>query len=291
MPTAVTNRISTECPVQASGHPASVADPLGHRDRASAGGWLSRIRRWFGPVQRGRIVDIGWTMRETKASFIWENPRPVLNKGPRSNHSKIVSVCPAMLDHESRLIEVVCPIDARIRFQRDAQGRAVLENVLGDASPIRSGHLSQMVKLLSEKEWRHPQRPIVQVITPYLFLADEPVWLTQLPPFHAYLPTPWPGLLISGRFPIDVWPRTLMWAFEWHDTTKDLVLKRGEPWFTVRLETMDPSRKTRLIRTKLTPELEKYLQGIDGVSNYVRGTFSLFDVARRRRPKILLAPE
>jgi hypothetical protein len=275
----------------ASKAPASVADPLGRPDSTSAAGWLSRVKRRFAAVPRGRVVDVGWTMRETKASFIWENPRPVLNKGPRSSHSKIVSVCPAMLDHESRLIEVVCPIDARIRFQRDAQGRAVLENVLGDASPIRSGHLSQMVKLLTEKEWRHPQRPIVQVITPYLFLADEPVWLTQLPPFHAYLPTPWPGLLISGRFPIDVWPRTLMWAFEWHDTTKDLVLKRGEPWFTVRLETMDPGRKTRLIRTKLTPELEQYLQGIDGVSNYVRGTFSLFDIARRRRPKTLLAPE
>jgi hypothetical protein len=46
-----------------------------------------------------------------------------------------------------------------------------------------------------------------------------------------------------------------------------------------------------LVKTKLTPELEEYLQGLDGVSNYVRGTFGLFDVARRRRPKILLAPE
>ncbi|MEA2778292.1 MAG: hypothetical protein QOF90_3698 [Acetobacteraceae bacterium] len=291
MHTAVTDQTMTECPVQAPKLPASIADPLGRRDNASAPGLLSRAKRWFGPAARGRVVDIGWTLRQTKASFIWDAPRPVLNKGPRSSHAKIVSVCPAMLDHESRLIEVDCPIDARIRFQRDAQGRAVLENVLGDASPIRSGHLSQMVKLLSEKEWRHPRRPIVQVITPYLFLADEPVWLTQLPPMHAYLATPWPGLLISGRFPIDVWPRTLMWAFEWYDTTKDLVLKRAEPWFTVRLETMDPSRKTRLVKTKLTPELEEYLQGLDGVSNYVRGTFGLFDVARRRRPKILLAPE
>lgn len=291
MNTAISNRISTECPVPTSRQPASAADPFARRSSAPRSGWLSRVKRWFDPVTRGRIVDIGWTLRQTKASFIWESPRPVLNKAPRSSHSKIVSVCPAMLDHESRLIEVVYPIDARLRFQRDAQGRPVLENALGDASPIRSNHLSQMVRLLPEKEWRHPQRPIVQVITPYLFLADEPVWLTQLPPMHAYLPTPWPGLLICGRFPIDVWPRTLMWAFEWHDTTKDLVLKRGEPWFTARLETMDPSRKTRLIKTKLTPELEEYLQGLDGVSNYVRGTFSLFDVARRRRPKTLLVPE
>jgi hypothetical protein len=301
MPTGETNPILTDCPVQApsllasispaSGLPDPAVHPPSHQSRTSATGWLSRLKRRFAPVHQGRIVDIGWTLRQTKASLIWEPPRPVMNKGPRSGHSKVVSVCPAMLDHESRLIEVACPIDARIRFRRDAQGRPTLENALGDASPIRSGHLAQMVKLLSEKEWRHPQRPIVQVITPYLFLADEPVWLTQLPPVHAYLPTPWPGLLISGRFPIDIWPRTLMWAFEWHDTTKDLILKRGEPWFTVRLETMDPSRKTRLIRAKLTPELEEYLQGIDGVSNYIRGTFSLFDTARRRRPKILLMPE
>ena len=38
----------------------------------------------------------------------------------------------------------------------------------------------------------------------------------------------------------------------------------------------------------MTPDLEAYLQGIEGVTNYVRGTFSLFDVARSRRPKKLL---
>ena len=30
-----------------------------------------------------------------------------------------------------------------------------------------------------------------------------------------------------------------MWAFEWHDTTKDLILRRGEPLFTVRFEGPD----------------------------------------------------
>lgn len=52
----------------------------------------------------------------------------VLNKGQRSAHAKAVSICPAVLDHDSRLIEVACPIDARIRFQRDAQGRPKLES-------------------------------------------------------------------------------------------------------------------------------------------------------------------
>ena len=79
-----------------------------------------------------------------------------------------------------------------------------------------------------------------------------------------------------------------MWAFEWHDPTKDLVLKRGDPWFVVRFETMDPGRKTRLVRAELTPELDGYLLGLEGVSNYIRGTFNLFDVARSRCPSKLL---
>ena len=291
MSKVLTDRVAARCPVSAPRPSDPGLDLPAARDTAPAANWMGRIRQWFRAVPRSRVVDIGWTLRHAKASFIWEQPRTVLSKGPRPTHAKVVSLCPAVLDHESRLIEITCPIDARIRFQRDAQGRPVLENALGDASPIRSNHLGQMVRLVSEKEWRHPQRPIIQIITPYLFLADEPVWLTQLPPLHAYLPAPWPGLLIGGRYPIDVWPRTLMWAFEWHDPAKDLVLKRGEPWFAVRFETMDPSRKTRLIKTKLTPMLEDYIQGLEGVSNYVRGTFSLFDVARRRRPKTLLAPE
>lgn len=196
-----------------------------------------------------------------------------------------------MIDHESRLIEVLCPIDARIRFQRDAQGRPSLGNALGDSSPIRSKHLGQMVTLVNEREWRHPKRPILQIATPYFFLADEPVWITQLPPLHVYQADPWPGVLIGGRYPIDVWPRTLMWAFEWHDPSKDIILKRGDPWFTVRFETMDPSRKTRLVKARLTPALEAYLQELEGVTNYIRGTFGLFEAARGRRPKTLLVRE
>ena len=242
-------------------------------------------------MPRGRVADIGWSLRQPNASLIWGPPRPILTKAPRAAHAKSVTYCPAILDHESRLIEVPCPIDAQIRFQRDAQGRPGLHNALGDASPIRSKQLGDMVKLVSEREWRHPQRPIVQIITPYLFLADEAVWLSQIPPIHFYNPTPWPGTLIGGRFPIDVWPRTLMWAFEWHDLTKDLILKRGDPWFAVRFEPVDPSRKTRLVRARLTPELDTYLRGLEGVTNYIRGTFGLFDIARSRRPKKLLTPE
>jgi hypothetical protein len=81
-----------------------------------------------------------------------------------------------------------------------------------------------------------------------------------------------------------------MWAFEWYDTKKDIVIKRGDPWFYARFEAEEPSRPVRLIEAEKTPELENYINSISGVTNYVNRTYSLFDLARKRRPKRLLVP-
>lgn len=97
-----------------------------------------------------------------------------------------------------------------------------------------------------------------------------------------------PGLMVEGRLPIHLWPRQMMWAFEWYDTRQPLILKRGEPWFYVRFEAEDPTRPFRLVEAELTPQLRDYLRGLTAVSNYVNRTFSLFKIAERRRPKTLL---
>jgi hypothetical protein len=94
--------------------------------------------------------------------------------------------------------------------------------------------------------------------------------------------------MIGGRLPIDVGPRHMMWAFEWYDPAQDLVLQRNEPWFYLRFETEDPARPVRLVEAEMTPELKEYLAGLTAVTNYVSRTFSLFSVARERRPKTLL---
>ena len=102
-----------------------------------------------------------------------------------------------------------------------------------------------------------PTGRFLQLTTPYVFLADEPVYMTQLPPICHYRNPPWPGVLIGGRLPINIWPRPMMWAFEWYEPKQDLILRRGEPWFYVRFETEDPSRPLRLIEAEMTPQLKR----------------------------------
>jgi hypothetical protein len=81
-----------------------------------------------------------------------------------------------------------------------------------------------------------------------------------------------------------------MWAFEWHDTDKDLVLTRGEPWFYTRFELSDGASRVRIVEAEMTSDLMRYFSGIDGVVGYVNRTFSLFTVAEQRRPARLLIP-
>jgi len=254
-------------------------------------GLLQRLRqlgsRQVEPEQR-RVVEIGWLLDTEKAGFIWDAPKQYRRGEPAPKHAKAVNYCPAVLDYEARTFEVPCPLDLHLKFRFGPNGEPGLLNGAGDMSAIRSKHLGQMVSVVARKEWRHPDRPIIQIITPYTFIADEPVWMNQMPPFLHYRDPPLPGVLIGGRLPIHIWPRQMMWAFEWVDPAKDIKLARGEPWFALRFETPDPTRAVRLVEAEDTPEFREYVKGMAGVTNYVKRTFSLFDTAQSRRPARLL---
>jgi hypothetical protein len=145
--------------------------------------------------------------------------------------------------------------------------------------------------LVNEAEWRFPDRPTVQLMLPYCFISDETVYLTQLGTFAHYRPDPLPGTIFGGRFPVNLWPRPLMWAFEWHDTSKDLVLRRGEPLFYCQFEANGPDRPVQMVEAERTEALETYMDKISGAVNYVNQTFSLFKAAEAVRPTKLLTPK
>lgn len=243
----------------------------------------------LGDTSKPNSVEVGWVIDpDLEATLIWGAPHKLAIEEGRATHAKSVSSCPAVADHLSRLIEVSCPIDIKLRFFRDAQGNPSMAGIDGDQSTIRPQQFSKMVMAVHPSEWRHPQRPVIQVMTPLTFVADEPVWLTQLPAFYHHHSPSLPGVMLGGRFPIHLWPRELIWAFEWHDTSADLIIRRGQPWFYLNFETQNPSGHIRLVEAEMTPDLRAYTSGIRGVTNYVSRTFSLFNVAKERRPKTLL---
>ena len=235
-----------------------------------------------------RVTEIGWLIDGPTPAFLWEAPQPVARGRPQAEHPKAVNHCPAVLDGEARTWQVTAPLDLQLRIGRNDKGEATLVNAAGGQGTVAAGKLQQLVTLMPQSRWRDPKRPVLQVSAPYRFVCDEPCWLNQLPPYFHYRQPAWPGLLIGGRFPIHNWPRSLMWAFEWWDTARDLVIRRGEPWFYLRFETLDPARPLRLVEAEMTPELRAFCSGLDGVTNYTNQTFQLMATAASRRPPTLL---
>ena len=236
-----------------------------------------------------RAYTVGWLLNTENASVIWDTPRPVRVES-QSADPRSVGQCPSVLDFDRRHFVINCPIDVHLRMDLTAGGMDIT-NVLADKSPIRSDALQRWIVFQPRHEWRNPQRPVLQMLTSYVFVSDDPVYVNQYPPIHHYTGDRQPGVQICGRFPIDIWPRALMWAFEWHDTSKELILRRGEPLFSVRFEGPDPAAHVRLVEATKTPELESYMASITGVSEIVGQTYSLFKTARERRPARLLVPK
>ncbi|MFK8080966.1 MAG: hypothetical protein AB8B97_11830 [Granulosicoccus sp.] len=236
-------------------------------------------------------VQVGWFLNERKGGVIFYQPERVRSANQNKKHAKSASRCPAVINLESRYFLVRCPYDLNLEFVRDKDGRTGIRNLNGERSGIRSGKLREKVVIVNEAEWRYPTVPTIQLSLPYVFIADEPVYISQVSPFMHYARTPLPGTIFGGRFPINVWPRPLMWAFEWHDTTKPLKVDRGDPLFYVGFETMPQDRSVVLSETEVTPELSDYMELIAGAVNYVNQTFSLFEAAEEQRPTKLVNPK
>lgn len=240
---------------------------------------------------RSGPVTVGWFRDSDKGGVLYDPPERLVFRQTNKAHAKSASRCPAVIQMESRYFVVKCPFDINIGFARDDKGQPGLINRAGITSSIRGSKLGEKLKLVSEAEWRYPDRPTIQLMLPYVFIADEPVYVTQLGAFAHYRPDPLPGTIFGGRFPINLWPRPLMWAFEWHEPQKDIVLKRGEPLFYVQFEGDQPERPVTLVEAEKTPELVAYLDHISGAVNYVNQTFSLFRMAEEARPSVLLTPK
>lgn len=238
-----------------------------------------------------RRIQAGWLFDNETASVIWDTPKPVSHDHPKASNAKSATVCPAAIQFDRLHYAINCPVDLHLRFERLANGETKLTNVDGPMSAVRPAGLQKLLVVSPPEEWRHPSRPIIQIATPFVFVSDEHMYVNQFPPFLHHSKNPAPGLQICGRFPIDVWPRKHMWAFEWHDLDKDLILKRGEPLFYVRFESEKPGSVVRLIEAERTPELLSYISQITDVANFVNQSFQLFDAAKERRPEVLLVPK
>ena len=232
---------------------------------------------------------IGWLIEDGRpGNFIYKSPRPVVTDRTKPLSHMAVQACPAVNQFESRYFEVTMPFDLRLRCEKNNNEFEIYSVPQG--TRIDDELIKANLNLMPKDSWRNIERPVIQIECPYAFIADDNIYLTQLPPFLNFNHSYWPGTLISGRFNITNWPRTLSWAFEWFDITKDLILKRNHPWFYVFFESENPEDSFKLVEAEYTDELRKFKSSMLHTPRFVANTFSLFKIKKgwRKRKNLFL---
>lgn len=236
--------------------------------------------------EKSSPVKVGYVITADRASLIYDEPKVLRRQRNQALSIRAVQACPAVNDFEKRCLVVAMPYNLKLRCLKSNDEFAL--QAISPGTRIDEDILRDHVTLMEPAFWRAPDKPVIQIKAPYLTVADEPAYLTQTGPFLDYKGDRWPGTVVVGRFRFDYWPRTLSWAFEWSDITKDLVLKKGEPWFYLMFEHNDPEREIEFVRAEDTSDLKAYRESLADVVKFVSNPFSLKERAMERRPKSLL---
>jgi hypothetical protein len=166
---------------------------------------------------------------------------------------------------------VLSPYSFRIKATRN-NGGWVFQPVY-PGTDVAEDRLNSLLQFQPVNLWRTSDRPILQLVLPYVFFSDEVVYLNQLDATQVVRNKNWS--VIQGRFNIYDWQRPINWSIEWMDTSSDLVVRRGQPLFQLLFETKEHQDKISLVYVKKTEELGELIDAASGVSKLVKGTFGV----------------
>ena len=232
--------------------------------------------------------DIGYCLADASGGFAFQPPRTVFSEREKPLGMRSVQNCPAVNALERQIVEMPSPIGIRLTLNNEG-GQPVL-NVNPTGTFVQPEAIGEMISMESPDRWRHPKKPVIQIKLPIFFVTDEPCILSQLPPFLGPSMRRWPGMMIAGRMPLTLWPQNLTFSFEWDRPGEELTLKQGEPLCYFMFEFNDPNKRPNLIEAALTPELDEYRQGMQGIHHLTSEIEDVWEMAKSRRPERLLVP-
>ncbi|MDA9960056.1 hypothetical protein N9D19_00790 [Planktomarina temperata] len=237
-------------------------------------------------LYKPKKIDVGWYIDERQGKFVFFEPTTLFKSRSKPLSRRAVQACPAINELERDYFVIKNPFDIRLRCSKNGESYDL--HVVEDGTRIDDDLISNFVFLMQPDFWRNKSVPVIQIKVPYFFLADEPCYMTMLAPYMSQSSVKWPGLMVGGRMPINIWPRILNFAFEWYDLEQDLILRRGQDLCYLYFETESLRNSVQLMEIENTKELQEYRSGIASTPKFMSNTFSLFETAISRRPKKLM---
>lgn len=227
-------------------------------------------------------MRIGWCCTAHEASICFEEPKRVLLGKDQSPGGRGYLSCPSVRAYLTGTYAIRSPFSLRLTSTEGAAGQ-IIRPVFPFTS-LSPQKVQELVRIEPRVSWRDQQLVVLQIPSPYLFFADEPLILRQ-DPVQLSTPTSHSWRLIPGKFNIYEWQRPMNWAIEWCPAAGDLIVKAGEPIYYVSFENPmgPPIANPEIVACELTPELEQRLKETRGVTSIRRGVTPLFELARKKR--------
>ena len=184
----------------------------------------------------------------TMAFFEPESVLKYLSQNRNTDTKGHFTKCPAFLDYIKNVYVIRSPIsitlnlDPKTRYLSiSPQGQQFYDlfvlnrcDLVGDTDP-----------------------PLSTLKYHYSFLADNECLIEQLPVMFHDKTVASNINVITGTYDISKWLRPLEFAFEFIDTNKPLVIKRGDPLFYIRFVPSD-SKKVNLVKKEFCEEELKF---------------------------------
>jgi hypothetical protein len=233
-----------------------------------------------------RPINVGWFLDVDEAGAMYPDPIPIAHLQKKvQRHKKSPDYCPAVQSFNRNLFVLLAPYDLTLFCNEKPDSFEFRMET--NSSSISPGSLRHVLFVTPPLEWRSPNRPVIQLRCPYVFVSDDNVTVEQTAPWLHYHQPTWPGVAIAGAFEIRNWVRPLSWAFEWYELSRPLVIRSGEPWSYVRLIPASKSvvKLARIERTSAIADLQKQ---VTGITNYTSNALDLISRVEARRPARLL---
>lgn len=226
-------------------------------------------------------LTIGWALVADEASAAFPEPEAYT---PPKNATGYLS-CPAVRAYFNNTFVVRSPFSLQLRAEETEEDIKI--KPVYPFTSITEAMLSKFLSIEPINTWRGSQLPILQVISPYIFVADQPVTIDQTQP----LVTKTSKLnwrVIPGTFNIYDWQRPVNWAIEWDTTCGDLIIRQGEPIYMIKFTaiTQESVNKTNLVETKISETLSERIKSTKNVASIRRGTTTLMAESGKSRDSI-----
>lgn len=235
------------------------------------------------------VSRIGWCHTSPDSSVIFEPPSRFLPAKDTSRDGKSHFSCPAVRAISEGYFVIKSPFSLQLRFRKVGEEIHVVP--IFPFTSLSERLLRDLLVLEPVDTWRSLRFPILQLPSPYLFLADTPMYIEQVHPFLSESSC-FNWRLIPGKFDIYAWQRPLNWAVEWDIDGGDLVIRTGEPLYFVRFCREDNAvlKAPDLVHMKYTEDVAERVRMAAGVTGFRRGLNGVMKKAATTRGKPLVCP-